>query len=87
MITKEKGYLLAVSKPNDKLVTKLKKLGWKPWQIVYFNGDNMDMRFFDNKDDLKKFLNKRNKSNRDDSSWDCMADIELQLDIYGDSIS
>ncbi len=83
-ITMEKGYMRAVAKPSDKLLSKLKSLGWKKGQTIYFDRANFDVRFFDSKDELHNFIDRKNASSftADDPSWDSMADIELKLDQF-----
>jgi hypothetical protein len=85
-ITIEKGYMRAVARPSEKLISKLKSLGWKPGQTVYFDRGNLEVRFFDTKDELSSFIENKNSGlfTADDLSWDSMADIELQLDQYED---
>jgi hypothetical protein len=83
-ITMEKGYMRAVTKPSEKLISKLKSLGWKKGQTIYFDPENLDMRFFDSKDELDQYISSKNTFTSEDPSWDSMADIELKLDQYED---
>lgn len=85
-ITLENGYMRAVARPSKKLVSKLKSLGWKKGQIIYFDREKLEMRFFDSKSELERFISGKNQSSftSDDPSWDSMADIELKLDMYED---
>lgn len=87
-ITLENGYMRAVAKPSERLMSKLRKLGWKKGQTIYFDRENLEMRFFDSKEELHKFISSRNQSSftSEDPSWDSMADIELKLDMYEDLV-
>lgn len=78
----------AVAKPSERLVSKLKKLGWKRGQKIYFDRENLEMRFFDSQEEFNRFISRKNQSSftSEDPSWDSMADIELKLDMYEDMV-
>jgi hypothetical protein len=80
----ENGYVRAVARPSRPLISKLQKLGWKRGQKIYFDRDNLEMKFFDTTDELHQFIERKNSGvfSADDPSWDSMADIELQLDQF-----
>ena len=85
-ITMENGYMRAVAKPSEQLVSKLRKLGWKKGQKIYFDREKLEMRFFDSTEELDRFISSKNPGSfsAEDPSWDSMADIELKLDQYED---
>lgn len=87
-ITMEKGYARAVAAPSKRLLSKLEKLGWKKGQTIYVDPGNLEMKFFDSRDELDEFLERRNTGlfSSEDPSWDVMADIELKIDEYENSI-
>ncbi len=73
-----RGYLKTVNKrPSPALIEKLKILGWKSGQCIYFDRENMNMRFFDNKEQLHQYLD----SKQSDPHLDSMVDLELKFDM------
>ncbi|MBU0527399.1 hypothetical protein KKE92_02875 [Candidatus Micrarchaeota archaeon] len=77
-IDKLRGYFKAVNKrPSQALIEKLKILGWKSGQCIYFDRKNLIMRFFDNKEELHQYLD----SKQNDPHLDSMVDLELKFDL------
>ena len=81
----DEGYIRAVnSNPSERLIAKLKKLGWKPGQLIYSDWAKKELKFFNNRKDLKKFIDSRKnlyqRPIKPEATWDTLADIELQFD-------
>ncbi len=73
-----RGYRKAVNtRPSPALIEKLKLLGWKSGQCIYFDQRNLIMRFFDNKEELHQYLDKK----QNDPHLDSMVDLELKFDM------
>ena len=88
MLDRSRGYVQACNpKPSAELVKKLRKLGWKPGQLIYWDREHLEMRFFDDRMELDRFLEKRlltdqRPHRRKDPNWDSIADIERKMDEY-----
>ncbi|MBN1169616.1 hypothetical protein JXA56_01195 [Candidatus Micrarchaeota archaeon] len=54
---KDAGYFLVVNaRPSDQLLEKIRNLGWKSGQYVYWNRKNLELKFFNTREDLDHFL-------------------------------
>lgn len=88
----EYGYFQAVNRrPADSLKKKLRKLGWKEGQCIYFDPANYRMHFFDSRKQLHDFLDRHplRKRPREPGprTLDYLADIELKMDQFEAEIS
>jgi hypothetical protein len=84
----KRGYMHAVNaQPSERLISKLRGLGWRPGQTVYLDRANLEMKFFNSKQELHDYLYKRNRGvYEDERMLDSVADIELKLDQFEGAI-
>lgn len=81
-LDKEGNFLIAQTpKLSGSLVSKLRKLGWKKGQCVYWDRNNFELKFFDSRQHLHEFLNEKRKHDVPDP-LDELADVDLKVDQF-----
>ncbi len=77
---RHRGYTRAVHpRPSQRLIEKLKRLGWKEGQYIYWDMEGFELRFFDSKEQLHDFLDRKLPDAR---HLDCTVDLDLQIEEF-----